>query len=62
MDEQRVADAFNKRLEIYHTKLGKADALAPDDWNRWDAIKYVVEAIELLAIEAGISIATPSQD
>jgi hypothetical protein len=62
MDEQRVTAAFEKRLEIYRTKLSQANPLAEDDRNRHDALSYVVEAIEILAREAGVPVAVDMTD
>lgn len=52
----RVSEAFERRLFIYRKKQEQADPMAEDCYNRFDAIGYVIEAIELLATEAGISL------
>jgi hypothetical protein len=54
-DPSRVVSAFNKRLMIYRTKRDSASPFGEDCYNRQDATRYVVEAIELLAREAGLS-------
>ncbi|MFC0302766.1 hypothetical protein ACFSTI_25080 [Rhizorhabdus histidinilytica] len=51
----RIVKAFEKRLNIYRAKHAAANPLGEDIYNRFDTIQYVIEAIELLAFEAGIN-------
>lgn len=53
---REVAAAFEKRLAIYRKKQAHADPLADESYNRHEALAYVIEAIELLATDAGISL------
>lgn len=51
---QTIMEAFRKRLAIYREKKAAADPMAEDMYNRHFALLYVIEAIELLAVEAGL--------
>jgi hypothetical protein len=55
-DIERITQAFQKRLTIYQDKQALADYRDPDQYNRHEALRYVIEAIDLLAFEAGIKI------
>lgn len=50
-----VVAALNKRLAIYRQKRAKADPFAEETFNRHEALTYVIEAIELLAMEMGLA-------
>lgn len=53
--QSRIAEAFNTRLSIYRQKRDAAKPLGADCYNRHEVFQLVVEAIELLAREVGIS-------
>jgi hypothetical protein len=52
---EEIEAAFRNRLLIYRTKQEKADPFGEDMYSRFDALRYVIEAIEVLAIEAGFT-------
>lgn len=58
----RIIAAFNARLAIYRAKCAQADPLAEDDRNRHEALRYVIEAIEVLARECGLAGSVPTDD
>ena len=51
-----IERAFQLRLGIYRMKQEHASPFGEDIYTRWDALGYVIEAIELLAKECGIEI------
>lgn len=59
MTREQFAEKINARLAIYRDKWGRADPLAEDSYNRHEALRYVVEALELLAIEASLGDLVP---
>ena len=56
---EEIAAAFEKRLNVYRMKREAADPFARDVYTRHEAVNYVIEAIELLAIECGIPAIAP---
>lgn len=58
--DDRIAEAFNRRLDIYRIKRSQADPFGEDDCNRHGRYDFAIECIELLAHEAGIKLA-PAQ-
>ena len=57
-----IVDALNKRLNIYRVKYAREMDREMTvgmyfTYTKSDAIQYVIEAIELLALEAGLGIA-----
>ncbi|WP_398457451.1 hypothetical protein [Sphingomonas albertensis] len=45
--------AYLEKLELYRQKMEDADPLGDDTYNRYDARKYVVEALELTGESMG---------
>lgn len=54
-EEQRITTAFNNRLAIYREKRDRADPFAADGYSHQEVLQYVIDAIELLAVEAGLA-------
>jgi hypothetical protein len=61
-DPGRIIRAFNSRLNIYRAKRRDADQLGPDCYSRREALTYVIEALEITALEAGLSAHVPHGD
>jgi hypothetical protein len=55
-----MSKALASRLAIYRMKLEQADPFAEESYNKREALNYVVEALELLAVECGLEGAATS--
>lgn len=53
-ERERIAKAFNARLEIYRDKRRRSPRFAEESYTRYEALAYVIDAIELLAVESGL--------
>jgi hypothetical protein len=53
MDEEAIA-RFRARLDVYREKLDKANPFGDDIYSRHEALRYLIEALEVLATELGI--------
>lgn len=54
LTEEKVLAVLQERLDCYGQKLAQADPFAHDDRNRYDALRYVIEALEIVADELGV--------
>ncbi len=54
--EADIAKAFAARLEIYRGKQNRSNPFGDDIYSQHEALRYVIEAIELLALEARIDV------
>jgi hypothetical protein len=59
MDNEMLAEKFALKLAHYRAKLDRADALADDNYNRWDMLEHTILAIEYLAADCGVVIKNP---
>lgn len=56
MSEEWIAEIIRERHATYLAKHHAADPFGEEVYSKWEALKYVLEAVEIIARELGVKL------